>query len=424
MLKELTVRNFKSFNEEATFSMEADVERVSEYPEHVESINDNNLLKIASFYGPNGGGKTNLIKALMIAKQIQNIESYYLSSDLSCIFNDSNDFEQTIFFVTENYEIGYHYILNTTAENEIELIDTQIDTQIARRTPNRIRFNIIKEDIVYRKNGSTEFISLCSRNKDGVIFGENFLALFENKNFKLSKTMSIVKYVYDLFANNDNLLHEQLEIIKSLYNEIALIIPLESQMIIVGTPLVRLVKKHTKTLVELLNNLDIKISAIKFYERRSYPIYFERKICINGKDCIKELPLNAESKGTQKIFNILIRVLEYMDKGAIFYCDDMNAYLHPKLFKTIIELFHSNKSKSQLIFNSHDILNMNNNLFRRDEIWFAYRDDNYSTKLVPLSNIVNYKGEQVRKDAKYYKQYLEGKYGADPFISRGLNWNE
>lgn len=102
----------------------------------------------------------------------------------------------------------------------------------------------------------------------------------------------------------------------------------------------------------------------------------------------------------------------------------MNAYLHPKLFRTIVELFQTNVTGSQLIFNSHDILNMDNDLFRRDEIWFAYRDDSYSTKLVPLSNIVNYKGEQVRKDAKYYKQYLEGKYGAAPFIAKGLNWNE
>ena len=44
--------------------------------------------------------------------------------------------------------------------------------------------------------------------------------------------------------------------------------------------------------------------------------------------------------------------------------------------------------------------------------------------MIPLSNIVNYKGEQVRKDAKFYKQYLEGRFGADPFIKRGLKWNE
>jgi AAA15 family ATPase/GTPase len=103
----------------------------------------------------------------------------------------------------------------------------------------------------------------------------------------------------------------------------------------------------------------------------------------------------------------------------------MNAYLHPKLFKAIIEIFNSEENKmNQLIFNSHDIINMTNELFRRDEIWFVYRDEDYSTRLTPLSNIVNYKGEQVRKDAKYFKQYLEGRYGADPFIKKGLGWNE
>ena len=67
---------------------------------------------------------------------------------------------------------------------------------------------------------------------------------------------------------------------------------------------------------------------------------------------------------------------------------------------------------------------MNKELFRRDEIWFAYRDQTYSSCLIPLSNIVNYKGEQIRNDASYNKQYLEGKYGADPFITKGLSWNE
>ena len=65
---------------------------------------------------------------------------------------------------------------------------------------------------------------------------------------------------------------------------------------------------------------------------------------------------------------------------------------------------------------------MNNKLFRRDEIWFAYRDEDYATKYLPLSNIVNYKGEMIRKDAVYGKQYLEGRFGADPFIRKGLSW--
>ena len=66
MLKELTIKNFTSFNNEVTFSMEADTDRVSEHPEHIVEINDNKLLRVASVYGPNGGGKSNLLKALTV----------------------------------------------------------------------------------------------------------------------------------------------------------------------------------------------------------------------------------------------------------------------------------------------------------------------------------------------------------------------
>ena len=66
---------------------------------------------------------------------------------------------------------------------------------------------------------------------------------------------------------------------------------------------------------------------------------------------------------------------------------------------------------------------MNNKVFRRDEIWFAYRNEDYATIYTPLSSIVDFRGNMVRKDAVYGKQYLEGRYGADPFIEKGLRWN-
>lgn len=135
------------------------------------------------------------------------------------------------------------------------------------------------------------------------------------------------------------------------------------------------------------------------------------------------IQLNCESSGTRKIINIILDVISF-EEGSIFLADDFDSHLHPKLIKTLIELFTSKaNTNKQLIFNSHDITNMNNKVFRRDEIWFAFKnEDGMSTKYMPLSNIVDYKGNMVRKDAVYGKQYLEGKYGADPFIKKGLEW--
>ncbi len=421
MLKEITIKNYKSFNDEVTFSMEADVERVSEHPDHVVQIADNSLLKVSSVYGPNGGGKSNLISALMIPIAVQSAHSNYLGTELPCIFSDSDDIEETIYFVDKEYEIGYHFVVRYS----IDIDENTIDPLLIRNYPGQVSLDFIQEDVCYRRNGENEYHVLCERNANGEIIGNDFLQLFENKDFKLAKKMSIVKYTYDTFANNDSQIAEQFLIIKNLFHQLNSIVLLQNAPRMAIYPIIRMrVKKHTNKLVQLLNELDIKISSIHVHDKKPGFIYFERKVKIDGKVIEKELPLSCESEGTQKIFWFLVSTLENMQGGKIFLCDDMNAYLHPKLFKAFVKLFQENKTNSQLIFNSHDILNMSNELFRRDEIWFAYRDDNYSTKLTPLSNIVNYKGEQVRKDAIYSKQYLEGRYGADPFISRGLNWNE
>lgn len=414
MLKELTIKNFTSFRDETTFSMEADTERVSEHHNHIVDINGNELLKVSSIYGPNGGGKSNLLKALLIPKYLQRAGHYRLNFEVSCIFDNTEDIEETLFFVTDEFEIGYHFIVQSIGSEE-DIEDSETDGKV---------LDIMQEDIVYRRKNESDFITMCSRKKDGSVVGDDFLSLFENKEFKLAKRQSIIQYGYDLYANNDSDLPEQFSVLKKLYEQIASIIDLDFTSKFIAWPFVEQnILKHRKTLIRLLNEIDLSIADIKFYKNKPNPIYFSRKVTINGKEIEKELPLKSESTGTQKIFWILLRILSY-GKNRIFYCDDMNAFLHPKLFRAVIKLFQENNSETQLIFNSHDILNMNNDLFRRDEIWFAYRDETYSTKLVSLSNIVNYKGEQVRKDAKYYKQYLEGKYGADPFIAKGLSWHE
>ena len=67
MLKEFRVTNFKSIQKEQVFTMEACPKTVvSEYPEHVMEVGEERLLKVTSIYGPNGGGKSNLIKALNV----------------------------------------------------------------------------------------------------------------------------------------------------------------------------------------------------------------------------------------------------------------------------------------------------------------------------------------------------------------------
>lgn len=423
MLKELTVKNFTSFNEETLFSMEADVERVSEHREHVVEINGNNLLKVASVYGPNGGGKTNLIRALSLAKMVQRSEGFAEAYQFQCVFSGSDEIEETVFFVDEKYEMGYRFCIKS-----IKQPDDEYDEELTfRNRTNRQTFEIIREEVSYRCAGCGEYKFLFTRQASGLVeSGDLGKIVNVNGELRLAKTKSVVRYVYDTFANNDGELPESLDVIRRLSWQINGIIPLENHLhfFYTGSGAADVVKNRNEELTQLLNDLGIEVKSVKYYDKKRYPIYFVREYECNGKKTEKELSFYMESDGTQKIFWMLVSILKNLEEGKIFYCDDMNAYLHPKLFRAIVKTFQRNGHQSQLIFNSHDILNMDNELFRRDEIWFAYKDDNFATNLVPLSNIVNYKGEQVRKDAKYYKQYLEGKYGADPFIGKGLSWND
>jgi AAA15 family ATPase/GTPase len=87
----------------------------------------------------------------------------------------------------------------------------------------------------------------------------------------------------------------------------------------------------------------------------------------------------------------------------------------------IIELFKEpglNKNNAQLIFTSHDLVTMSNDVFRRDEILFAAKNENQESELYSLYEIRDEEGKSVNKNSSYSKQYLEGRYGSDPYFQK------
>lgn len=140
-----------------------------------------------------------------------------------------------------------------------------------------------------------------------------------------------------------------------------------------------------------------------------------------------ELNLSEESSGTKKLFGLLPFIAMSLLEGTTLVIDELDAKLHPVLLRYIIMLFNdmeSNRKGAQLIFTSHDLSTMNNEVFRRDEIWFVAKGNSQNSKLYSLVEFKNDKGESIRKDAKFDKQYLEGKYGADPYLRKLIDWGQ
>lgn len=136
-------------------------------------------------------------------------------------------------------------------------------------------------------------------------------------------------------------------------------------------------------------------------------------------DTFAAIPLSMESAGTLKMFALYPELQDVLEKGSVFFIDELNARLHPLLVRNFLLTFLNpeiNTKHAQLIFTTHDTWQLSNQLLRRDEVWFTEKDGQGISKLYSLADFVDESGVRIRKDESYEKNYLIGKYGAIPTL--------
>ena len=140
--------------------------------------------------------------------------------------------------------------------------------------------------------------------------------------------------------------------------------------------------------------------------------YIETAIHIVHTDGVR-FNLFQESSGTRKLFILIGIWLDVIEKGYTLILDELQNSLHPKLVEHLIKMFHNpeiNKKGAQLIFVTHETSLLNQEIFRRDQIWFCEKKNN-ATELFSLAEF------KVRKDVDdLEKAYLSGRYGAMPYL--------
>ncbi|MHB0856722.1 MAG: AAA family ATPase [Anaerolineae bacterium] len=132
---------------------------------------------------------------------------------------------------------------------------------------------------------------------------------------------------------------------------------------------------------------------------------------VEGSDV--SLSLLAESHGTQQLFALAPYVLDALTNGMLLVVDELDASLHPLLARALVEMFHDprvNRCNAQLLFNTHDTPLLDQNLFRRDQIYFTEKDQQGAAHLYPLMDY------SPRTNESLAKGYLLGRYGAIPFL--------
>jgi len=422
MLKSFEINNFNSIKEPIVFSMEADTE-LTEHEHHIRGFDTKNkILKVASIYGPNASGKSTLLMAIHFVKDIiqgrlsregsAQIENRTLPFS-PFEFNEKKDNRTTvsIVFVREKIEFWYRVTVSLVEdENTLVKIDDEF-------------FGV-------RHEHSSDFVDIFSREHND-IRAKSILDHIGVSKLPVSNDMTVLRHLYVNYSHIDDdqsypaVESDDLGYVADLYEEILSMSFLTNLTLRSFRPYHRWgrkIEENKEYIVKSLQDLDIQISDFLVENKGER---YEQIYCLHTVDNhTYQLRLEQESQGTILLIYLLLVIAARKTKPTIFLVDELDSHLHPKLVREIVRLFNSDLNRHhQLIFNSHDMWNMVPEQFRRDQIWFTYRNEKLATELLCLSDVVNYKGERIRKDAKYAKQYMEGKYGADPFINKGLNWN-
>ncbi len=403
MLCQFTVKNFKSIRDAVTFDMQATA--ISEHEDRIIKDKDEELyLPVSAVYGPNGGGKSNVLEALhsLVTKVLRPLYATSNNEEIAIKMkklviepfafdeetrNKPTEFE--LFFRTEMAE--YRYELTVKREIiEYERLD-RIKLETGRKS------------------------ALFERDEDEITLKGAFARL--KTSDELSDTLPLLSYLGITYRKN-----EVVQDVLDWFDE-------EINFLNYGNPMQELrmaVSKSEdvkKLMLQMIQEMDLDIVDFRVEEKENDRIEVFTKHIIDEYEA--ELNLFDESSGTKKLFGLLPFIAKSLLKGTTLVIDELDAKIHPVLLKYLIMTFsdmEKNKKGAQLIFTSHDLSTMNSEVFRRDEIWFVAKGNRQNSKLYSLVEFKNKKGESVRKDAKFDKQYLEGKYGADPYLRKIIDW--
>lgn len=410
MLCQFAFRNFKSFRNEAFLDFYA--ESITDNNESLIIDNDGEkFLPVISIYGPNGGGKSTVLEALNFLRQT--IVKPVIASKM----NEGISIEEKQILSTSIEEA------NKEKHHKFDKVCEQIpiEFEIQFRTKDKeyryeisiLKNEITKENMYYRPLDNEDVVVVFERTNEECVVGKDIEFISVEKVKASLPLLSHLASSYDIGIIDDAIswfLSIHFLDYDNPRSDKRIMIPKES--------------KEKVLFFSMFKEMDINISDLRIEEDAEGEIkdIFCKHI-IDGEEF--ELRIQEESSGTRKIFSCLARINNCLQTGRVLIADELDAKLHPKLLRFIIELFTNplkNKHGAQLLITSHDMINMNPDVFRRDEIWFCALNASNASNLYSLIAFKEENGKPPRKDAIYGKRYLEGKYGADPYIRKGLNW--
>lgn len=409
MLLEYRCSNYKSIKDEVLFSMSA-----SSDTEHSDKLIDFKKLKInkaTAIYGANGSGKSSLLESCLFLTSLVSNKPSQPGDKILVIPHALSDIDDPTEFLIHFERKGIRYVYGISVTEDRVEKEFLYHFKVGRKAKI---FDRVGEEYTFGAKYKSDLNKALSFQKENRVF-LNTAANFTNNE---DITNAFLFFKEDLVVNSPSFMNNWREYSFNMINK---------------NP------EFKKKVVTAFNNLGIDIKDIKT-ESFNIPLHDElvENIPADIKEIIKSsmgeektlylkkvlfdygifsIDIDRESTGIKRLFEVLCPLIDIIENDRVLLWDEIEMGLHSSILDTLIKIFLNEKdSKAQLIFTTHDISLLNLDNLRRDQIWFTELDkEERKTDLYSLFDFKN-----IRKTDNISKNYIEGRYGAIPFIKTNL----
>ena len=417
MLIEFSVGNYLSIKDRQTLRLDAS--SISEYKDQLIDAGRYQLLRSAVIYGANASGKSNLLKAMAAMREIVmtsveksstaiiEVEPFLLHTETE---SAPSYFE--ILFLLDGTRYRYGFDADPIAVRAEWLY-------VARKEQEKPLFLRENDGIeVYKEFKDGKGLEAKTRHN------ALFLSVCDQFNGLIAK--QIVSW-FGRFSAVSGLSHDTLRSfsINTMEGERNAEILAFISQVDIGFNEINIEKESFDHEHEGLTSFTGDLKQKLLYALRGN---YRKKVKTSHQKYDEKGRLvghvlfdmdESESSGTNKLFDFAGPIFDTLHNGGVLIVDELDAKLHPLMTQAIIRLFNdptTNPNNAQLIFATHDTNLLTYGGFRRDQIYFTEKDQYGATCLYSLVEYQEENGDKVRKDRSFEKDYIQGRYGAIPFI--------
>lgn len=406
MILDITIKNFRSFLYETTFSMEATSTLSKE--DNVISIDKiGRVLKSGVIFGSNAAGKSNFIafayrvRAFILGANSGGTPHVNLYSPFA--LRDKNTDVSSSFtmrFIVNGTLYNYHIevlgkrILKESlsceyGDNDVELL---IERGEEKKEGTRILYS----------NRYTESEIRVELIQNGQSILTPFLYVQTNELSNVATYFSHIQFD-DLLYFPSGQLDDRIFMLRHWMQH---------------------KKERKEKLLQYFQNAGIDIKDISFKREPlsgRLNVYFTHEVYDNNHKIVgvKKFPYELESNGTIQLLFYAIRAISALETGSPMFADEFNDGLHTQVSQTLMDMFRSSETNpkgAQLIATTHDLYLMDENNLRRDQVWFMNKSKEGVSELYSLVEF-----QDTTEEIPFAKWYLANRFGASPLSNHKNN---